>query len=105
MKKIRYLPWILGKIRHLALNGNVQFTLKALSELALIEIGLDETDVCEILAELDISDFKGRKLSVITEEYLYVFAQMVGGMEIYMKVIVREYCLVISFHEDLKNEN
>ncbi|MBI2519580.1 MAG: type II toxin-antitoxin system MqsR family toxin [Bdellovibrio sp.] len=105
MRPPRWTQKIIDKIRQLAQQGNVQFTLKALRELAVLELGLDETDVCEILAGLRASDFRERIVSAVTREYLYVFTPNVFGVEIYLKVVVRENCVVISFHEDLKDEN
>lgn len=104
MKKPRYLNSILGTIRKMSKEGRVQFTLKALRELASMDLGLDELDVCEILCELKESDFKERKTSSITGEYLYIFSSKMAGMEVYLKVILRNNCVVISFHEDFLNE-
>lgn len=92
---------IIGKIREMALSGKVQFTLKALRELAAMDLGLDEMDVCGILSDLKESDFKDRKLSTITGEYLYIFTPKVERVKIYLKVILRNSCIVVSFHEDL----
>ena len=105
MKAPRWLQKTIEQIHQLAQAGQVGFTLKALRELATLELGLDETDICEILAGLKESDFRSRIASTITQEYLYVFSPKVADVEIYLKVIVRTNCVVISFHEDLNNEN
>jgi len=39
-------------------------------------------------------------VSRITGEWMYVFKPDVGGQIIYVKVMLREACLVVSFHED-----
>ena len=105
MKPPRWLPSTISRIRQLVEAGSVRFTLKSLKELAALELGLDETDVCEVLAELNESDFRSRIISTVTRECLYVFAPSVAGIEIYLKVVIRAHCVVISFHEDLKDEN
>lgn len=105
MKTPRWLPGIIDRIRQLAQEGQVRFTLKAVRELAQLELGLDETDACEILEGLKNSDFRSRIVSTITPEYLYVFVPKVAGVEIYLKVVLRANCVVISFHEDRKDEN
>ena len=40
----RWLPAILSRIHVLATQGNVRFTLKALRELATLEVGLNDED-------------------------------------------------------------
>jgi hypothetical protein len=105
VKAPRGLPKTIDEIRQSAREGRVHFTLKALRELAALDLGLDETDVCEILTELTEGDFRSRVVSPVTLEYLYVFASKVADIEIYLKVVVRSNCVVISFHEDLKDES
>lgn len=75
-------------------------TLKARQELAELGFGLDEEDVCEILEGLTERDSAGRLLSATTKEWMYVFKPQVGATSIYIKVILRSDCVVISFHED-----
>ena len=105
MKSPRWLPKTIGQIQQLVQAGHVRFTLKALRELTTLELSLDETDICEILAGLHESDFRSRIISTITQEYLYVFSPKVADVEMYLKVVIRVNCVVISFHEDLTNEN
>jgi len=35
-----------------------------------------------------------------TGEWMYVFKPVVGGQNIYVKPLLRQDCLVVSFHED-----
>jgi len=35
---------------------------------------------------------------------MYVFKPVVAGMVVYLKVVVRDECLVVSFHEDEVDE-
>ena len=38
--------------------------------------------------------------SFTTGESLYVFSPVVAGVVLYLKLVVRTHCVVISFHED-----
>ena len=68
----RWLPRPLGRIRELAPNRRVSFTLKALRELAELGSGFDPDDACAVLAK----------------------------MLLYVKVAVRANCIRVSFHEE-----
>ncbi len=96
----RWLSKVLTRIRTLAAARNVRFTLKARRELALLNLGLDEEDACEILAELTVGDSVGRAASVATGEWMYVFKPQVYETVFYLKLILRNDCGVVSFHED-----
>ncbi|MGH7270036.1 MAG: type II toxin-antitoxin system MqsR family toxin [Polyangiaceae bacterium] len=100
----RWLPGILQRIRRLAAEGSVRFTLKALREIAALDLKLDEADACSILATLDASDAAGRLRSEGTGEWLYVFTPRVADERLYVKVLVRTDCVVISFHEQVDDE-
>lgn len=95
----RGLSSILDAIRDHAGAGRVRFTLKALHELEQLELGLDERDVCDVLSALRPNDFIGRLVSHITHEWMYIFAPDVGGVSVYLKLVLRRNCVVISFHE------
>ena len=90
----------MAKIRELAAQRTVRFTLKALRELAALDMGLDQEDGCDVLANLATSDFVERVGSKKTGEWMYVFRPTVGGVVLYVKVILRSECVVISFHEE-----
>jgi hypothetical protein len=96
----RWLSKVLTRVRALAATRNVRFTLKALRELASLEFGLDEEDACEVLAELTAMDSAGRVASAATGEWMYLFKPQVSGTILYVKLILRNDCVVISFHED-----
>ena len=91
---------MLAEIHRLVALGRVRFTLKATEELAALEIGFDEKDALEILSELAAADLVGRIESERAPEWLYVFKPEVAGTVLYLKLIVRADCVVISFHED-----
>jgi hypothetical protein len=96
----RWLSRVLRRVKALALVRNVRFTLKALRELASLEPGLDQEDACEVLAELTAEDSAGRVASAATGEWMYLFKPQVSGTILYVKLILRNNCVVVSFHED-----
>lgn len=81
-------------------RGLVRFTLKSLTELAALDTGLDESDVCHVLTHLEANDAIARFRSSSTNEWMYVFKPEVGSTVLYLKVIVRTSCIVISCHDD-----
>src|SRR6266853_1698484 len=98
MPRERWLPAALAKIGELATLRKVRFTMKALRELANLEVWLDQDDACDVLAKLSANDFSQRVLSRKTGEWMYVFRPTVGGMFVYVKLVIRSRCMVISFH-------
>ena len=100
----RWLHEVLARIRELASQREVRFTHKALRELATLDLGWDQDDCCGILEELTVTDSAGRIRSVITGEWMYVFKPTVTGTRLYLKLVVRRDCIVISCHEE-ENEN
>jgi Motility quorum-sensing regulator, toxin of MqsA len=100
----RWLPVVLKRIHELAARGRVRFTLKALRELASLEVGLDEADACDVLRRLRASDCRGRLRSRGTREWLYVFVSRMDDEHLYIKVLLRSECIIISFHEQVDDE-
>ena len=96
----RWLRTVLTRTRDLGLARKVLFTLKARRELASLQFGLDEQDACDVLANLAAEDSAGRLKSPATGEWAYVFKPMLAGTVLYIKLILRNDCVVISFHED-----
>ncbi|HWR21783.1 MAG TPA: type II toxin-antitoxin system MqsR family toxin [Verrucomicrobiae bacterium] len=96
----RWLTAVLARIRESTARRKVRFTMKALQGLAALGVGLDEEDACDVLAHLDPSDFVERLASQKTGEWMYVFKPSVGGVAVYVKVVLRADCIVISFHEE-----
>ena len=96
-------PWlsqVLTRIHAFARTGKVRLTLKAQRELAVVGLGLDIQDACDVLAGLRPGDSTGRLLSRSTGEWMYVFKPVVAETLVYVKVVLRSDCLVVSFHED-----
>ena len=96
----RWLPRALTRIRELAAARKVFFTLKARRELAGLAFGLDETDACDVLAKLTTKDSAGRLESASTGEWMYLFKPSLAETVLYLKVVLRNDCIVVSFHED-----
>jgi|GEM_PF-2131135 len=99
-KKGKWFPGVLKTIQRLAEAKKVVFTHKVTLEVSHLGMGIDFDDVCDILSSLKASDFWERLKSKQTQEWLYVFKPDIGGTIIYIKVLVRTECVVISFHED-----
>ncbi len=66
--------------------------------------GFDAEDACQMLASLTSRNFAGRLVSKITGEWMYVFKPSVSGAVLYIKLVLRNDCLVVSFHEDTGEE-
>jgi hypothetical protein len=96
---------VLEEIRRCGLSGNVDFTLKANEELLGLGLALDEDDACDVLAGLSLRDFVERTTSARTGEVMYVFTPRVADVVLYVKVILRRRCVVVSFHERDKAED
>ena len=101
----RWLTAVLKRIHELAAQGRVRFTLKAFQELAALDTGLDEKDAQLVLASVAAGDFVERMASEKTGEWMYVFKPRIGEVIVYVKGIVRNNCVVVSFHEDQADED
>lgn len=95
-----WLPRVVRQVRARASARRVRFTLKALRELSSLGAGLDEDDACDVLSRLSSLHFVERLSSEASREWMYVFKPVVAGERVYLKVILRADCIVISFHED-----
>lgn len=100
----RWLPRVLTRVRELATARDVLFTLKARRELATVDIGLDEDDACDIVASLKTEDSAGRLESATTGEWMYLFKPRLAGTALYLKLVLRNRCVIVSFHEDEGDE-
>ena len=96
----RWLPHLIARIRALAVERRVRFTAKALRELSNLGLGLDQDDGCDILSRLSPADFRERLLSDRSGEFMYVFKPVVAATTLYLKVVIRGDCIVVSLHED-----
>ena len=100
-----WLPKVLKRIRALAAARRVLFTLKARRELAALEFGLDQQDACDVLSKLTAEESAGRLESLVTGERMYLFKPSLAGAVLYVKVVLRSGCIVVSFHEDESHED
>ncbi len=94
----RWLPKVLKRIRVLAAAGKVRLTYKAEREALLS--GLSPEDVRDVIAGLDAQGSAGRLASEPTGEWMYLFRPDVGGQILYVKLVLRQDCVVVSFHEN-----
>jgi hypothetical protein len=84
----------------LAAAGKIRLTDKAFAELSSLELELDADDIRDVLVALTAEDSAGRLRSTITDEWLYVWKPRVFETTLYVKLVVRGDCVVVSFHED-----
>ena len=96
----RWLTRVVRRIRQAAREGAVRFTYKALREMAACGEGYDADDGRAILEGLSAGEFVLRLAGSGTGEWMYVFKPVVGEETLYVKVVLREGCTVISLHED-----
>jgi hypothetical protein len=94
----RWLPKVLKRIHVLAAAGEIRLTYKAEREALLL--GLSPEDVGDVIVVLGARDSAGRLTSETTGEWMYLFRPHVGMRTIYVKLVLREDCVVVSFHED-----
>ena len=95
-----WLTRVLARIHELATLRKVVFARKAARELELLDLPIDQEDALEVLRHLSAEDFSARFMSDLSDEWMYVFKPRVGGLLLYVKVIVRQKCRLISFHKD-----
>lgn len=94
----RWLPRVLARIHRLTAEGRVRFTEKAFEELRALPLGFSTEDAYHVLENLTASECAGRLVSRETGEWLYVFRPRIVETVLYVKVRLREDCVVISFH-------
>ncbi len=101
----RWLSRVLKTVHRLAAQEKVRFTHKALREMAALDLALDEADACEVLKDLTDKDSAGRIASARTGEWMYVFKPRVAGTVVYLKLVLRADCVVVSLHEELDDHD
>jgi len=93
-----WLPKVLKRVRELAAARRIRLTYKAVREASAL--GLSPEDVGDVVAGLSGEDSAGRLASETTGEWMYVFKADMAGQMLYVKIVLRESCVVVSFHED-----
>ena len=94
----RRVPRVLTRVYELVAAGKVRLTYKAQREA--LGLGLAPEDVLDVVLGLTGDDAACRLVSGRTGEWMYVFKPRVGGQRLYVKLILRAECVVVSFHED-----
>lgn len=98
----RYARTALRRIKELAARRAIRITLKAFNEMAALEPAADIDDVVETLERLELDDWAGRLTSRFTGEPMYVFKPFTPFGLLYLKVVIRTDCIVVSFHEEVE---
>lgn len=96
----RWLGKVVRRIHFLAKAGHVVFTAKADHELDDLKLGIDLDDAVDVIQELTSEDFDHRIRSTKRRDWMYVFKPEVFDRTLYVKLVLREACVVVSFHED-----
>ena len=68
-------------------------------------MGCDAEDVIVVLCDLEAEDSAGRVQSSVTREWLYIWKPELSGVVVYLKVALRDDCIVVSFHEDEERDD
>jgi hypothetical protein len=102
----RWLGDVLRAIHGHARSSSVRLTYKALVEMAGLDPAVSPEEALELLAGLTRSRFRYRVRSARTGEWLYVFRAAWCGERIYLKLLLRADCTIVSFHpEDSDHEH
>lgn len=86
----------------LAERRAVRITGKAQDEMASLIPPADVDDVLEVLSCLSPAEWVSRLLSHRTGEPMYVFKPATRFGLLYLKVVIRSDCIVVSFHEEVE---
>ncbi len=99
-----WLTRAVKRIRELATQDRIRLTMKAVEEIEALDPELTEEDVFAVVGQLERHDFTGRLVSKATGEWLYVFKPYVDARVVYVKLVLRSECVLVSFHEDDEDE-
>ena len=94
----RWLPKVLKRIHDLAAASKVRLTYKA--EREALTLGFAPEDVRDVVTGLSAEDSAGRLASQASGEWMYVWKAPLLDADLYVKLILRNDCVVVSFHED-----
>lgn len=98
----RHARLALQRVHERAGRGAVRLTLKVQEEMAALEPAADIDDVLEVLRGLTAADWACRIRSASTGEAMHVFKPRTVFGLLYLKLIVRRDCVVVSFHEEVE---
>jgi hypothetical protein len=94
----RWITRTVARIRAFVLSDRVRFTRKARQERRALPMDIE--DAYAVLRTLRPVDGPERRWSSASRDWLYVFRPIHGGVRLYVKVALRDECVVVSFHED-----
>ncbi len=97
----QWLKGTLARIHELAGQRRVRFTEKALLGLGGLDLALDEADGSDVVGALSRKDFVERVRSKRTNEWMYIFKPRIADFVVYLKLVLRDDCVVISFHPEM----
>lgn len=97
----REVKWYIQRVADLieAAPSRVRWTHKARTELQENFPLLLREDAEDALAQLEVRDFDHRLESESTGEEMWVFKTEIGDDSVWVKLIMRDNCVVISFHD------
>jgi hypothetical protein len=84
----------------MATTGQVRFTTKAKDEIGCLGAPFDRDACLQVLLSLRPDDFRQRVWSDQSCESLYVFRAWAHGVNLYVTLVLRHECFVISFHAE-----
>jgi hypothetical protein len=93
-----WLARTLSRIHRMVATDRVRLTRKAQEEARALHLLAE--DVEDLLASLAASHYAARLRSDVTGETMFVFVLLVGDTPMYIKLVLRNECVVVSFHED-----
>jgi hypothetical protein len=99
----RHARIALQRIRELASKQAVRITSKVQAEMDALEPPADIDDVVEVLSLLTSDDWQRRVCSELTGEPMHVFKPVTVHGLLYVKVVIRGNCVVVSFHEEVES--
>jgi hypothetical protein len=73
-----------------------------MAEMAALDPPAHVDDVMETLEQLEPEDWVGRLTSPVTGDSMYVFKPMTLFGPLYVEVVLRNDCVVVSFHEEVE---
>ena len=100
----RWLGEVLKAVHRNARRGSVRVTYKALHEMAALEPSISPDEARQVLQGLDRASFRHRLRSIRSAEWLYVFRATWCGEAVYIKILLRAECTIISFHPEASDD-
>lgn len=100
----RWLGEVLKAVHRNARQGSVRVTYKALQEMAALEPSIAPEEARQLIEGLDRASFRHRLRSIRSGEWLYVFRATWCAEPVYIKLLLRTDCTIISFHPEASDD-